>query len=85
MFDVAFRKRFRSSYKSSSSPAPTLRVRKRYRGTSELLLGTNSEEDADEDKGDKSLEEGDKSHELDDESHELDDESRELEDESHGL
>nr|GEY40555.1 hypothetical protein [Tanacetum cinerariifolium] len=43
MSDSAFRKRFRSSY--DSSPSPTLPVRKRCRGTSELILGTNSEED----------------------------------------
>nr|GFA01870.1 hypothetical protein [Tanacetum cinerariifolium] len=42
MPDSAFRKRFRSSY--DSSPSPTLRVRKRYRGTSELILGVDSEE-----------------------------------------
>nr|GEW60445.1 hypothetical protein [Tanacetum cinerariifolium] len=43
MFDSAFRKRFRSSY--DSSPSPTLPVRKRYRGTSELILSTDSEGD----------------------------------------
>nr|GEZ59961.1 hypothetical protein [Tanacetum cinerariifolium] len=43
MSDSAFRKRFRSSY--NSSPSPALPVRKRYRGTSELILGTDSEED----------------------------------------
>ncbi|GKC98698.1 hypothetical protein Tco_1168973 [Tanacetum coccineum] len=72
-------------YESSPSPSPTLLVRKRYRGTSELLLVTDNKEDADEDEGDESLDEGDEGHDLDDESHELDDESRELEDESYGL
>nr|GEV31812.1 retrovirus-related Pol polyprotein from transposon TNT 1-94 [Tanacetum cinerariifolium] len=43
MFDLAFRKRFRSSY--DSSPSPPLPVRKRYRGTSELIIDTDSEED----------------------------------------
>nr|GEU47018.1 hypothetical protein [Tanacetum cinerariifolium] len=43
MSDSAFCKRFRCSY--DSSPLPTLPVRKRYRGTSELILDTNSEED----------------------------------------
>nr|GEY64072.1 hypothetical protein [Tanacetum cinerariifolium] len=43
MFDLAFPKRFRSSY--DSSPSPTFPVRKRYRGTSELILDTDSEED----------------------------------------
>nr|GEZ06726.1 hypothetical protein [Tanacetum cinerariifolium] len=43
MFDSTFHKRFRSSY--DSSPSPTLPVRKRYRGTSELILDTDSEDD----------------------------------------
>nr|GEW59371.1 hypothetical protein [Tanacetum cinerariifolium] len=43
MSDSAFRKRFMSSY--DSSPSLTLPVKKRYRGTSELILGTDSEED----------------------------------------
>ncbi|GJV70515.1 hypothetical protein Tco_1490510 [Tanacetum coccineum] len=46
MSDSAFRKRFRSSY--DSSPSPTLLVRKRYRGTSELILSTDSEEEDEE-------------------------------------
>ncbi|GJY71247.1 hypothetical protein Tco_0474950 [Tanacetum coccineum] len=48
MSDAAFRKRFRSSYESSPSPSSTLLVWKRYKGTSELILGTNSEEEEDE-------------------------------------
>ncbi|GKG53155.1 hypothetical protein Tco_0552423, partial [Tanacetum coccineum] len=44
LFEFAFRKRFRSSYKSSPSVSPPdLPSRKRYRGTSELV--DNSEED----------------------------------------
>nr|GEV71662.1 hypothetical protein [Tanacetum cinerariifolium] len=43
MSDSAFRKRFRSSY--DNSPSSTLLVRKRYRGTSEIILDTNSEDD----------------------------------------
>nr|GEZ32509.1 hypothetical protein [Tanacetum cinerariifolium] len=43
IFDLAFHKRFRSSY--DSSPSLTFPVRKRYRGTSELILDTDSEED----------------------------------------
>nr|GFB17257.1 hypothetical protein [Tanacetum cinerariifolium] len=42
MPDSAFRKRFRTSY--DSSPSPTVPVWKRYRGTSELILGADSEE-----------------------------------------
>nr|GEU95083.1 reverse transcriptase [Tanacetum cinerariifolium] len=43
MYDSEFRKRFRSSY--NSSPSPTFPVQKRYRGTSELILDTDSEDD----------------------------------------
>ncbi|GJX05416.1 hypothetical protein Tco_0191332 [Tanacetum coccineum] len=45
MSDVAFHKRFRSPYESSPSLSPTLLVRKRYRGTFELVLSTDSEAD----------------------------------------
>ncbi|GKA78920.1 hypothetical protein Tco_0785457 [Tanacetum coccineum] len=53
-----FRKRYRSSYDTSSSL--TLPVRKRYRGTSKLILDTDTEgdklgeEDTEEDKEDES-------------------------------
>ncbi|GJY66735.1 hypothetical protein Tco_0468973 [Tanacetum coccineum] len=78
--DSAFRKRYRSSYESSSSPSPALPVWKRYRGTFEPILDTDSEEDeiGEEDAGGDGLE--DESHELEDESHELDDEGHELDD-----
>nr|GEY91557.1 hypothetical protein [Tanacetum cinerariifolium] len=49
MSDSAFRKRFRSLY--DSSPSPTLLVRKRYRGTSELILGTDSKQDDEVEEG----------------------------------
>ncbi|GJS78406.1 hypothetical protein Tco_0728287 [Tanacetum coccineum] len=42
--DLAFRKRYRSSYKTPS-PSLTLPVRKRYRCTSELILDTETEDD----------------------------------------
>ncbi|GJZ44605.1 retrotransposon ORF1 [Tanacetum coccineum] len=43
--DSAFRKRYRSSYETPSpSPSPTLLARKRYRGTSELILDTKTED-----------------------------------------
>ncbi|GJX92137.1 hypothetical protein Tco_0345463 [Tanacetum coccineum] len=45
MSDVALCKRFRSPYESSPSPSPTLPVRKRYKGTSKLVLSTDSEAD----------------------------------------
>ncbi|GJY99428.1 hypothetical protein Tco_0516858 [Tanacetum coccineum] len=41
----SFCKRYRSSYETSSSSSLTFPVRKRYRGTSELILDTNSEGD----------------------------------------
>ncbi|GJT40913.1 hypothetical protein Tco_0940778 [Tanacetum coccineum] len=40
-----FCKRYRSSYETSSSSSPTLSGRKRYRGTSELILDTDGDED----------------------------------------
>nr|GEV89995.1 zinc finger, CCHC-type [Tanacetum cinerariifolium] len=43
MSDSMFCKRFRSFY--DSSPSPTFPGRKRYKGTSELILDTDSEED----------------------------------------
>ncbi|GJR78676.1 hypothetical protein Tco_0149461 [Tanacetum coccineum] len=43
MSDVAFHKRFRSPYESLPSPSHTLPVWKRYRGTSKLVLSTDSE------------------------------------------
>ncbi|GJU14828.1 hypothetical protein Tco_1142794, partial [Tanacetum coccineum] len=56
----SFRKRYRSSYETPS-PSPTLPAWKRYRGTYEPILDTNSEgdelgdEDTDEDGEDESL------------------------------
>nr|GEZ70025.1 hypothetical protein [Tanacetum cinerariifolium] len=80
MPDSTFRKRFRSFY--DSSPSPTLPVWKRYKGTSELILGADSEEI---DESSDSDSKNDESYGLDDESHGVDDESRGLEDDSHGL
>ncbi|GKF70426.1 hypothetical protein Tco_0203483, partial [Tanacetum coccineum] len=58
--DLAFRKRYISSYETpSSSSSLALPVRKRYRGTSDLILDTNSEgdelgdEDTEEDEEDE--------------------------------
>nr|GEY42650.1 hypothetical protein [Tanacetum cinerariifolium] len=71
--DLAFRKRYRSSYETSS-PSLTLRVRKRYRGTSELILDTDSERD---ELGDKDIEEDENLDEEDkSEGQGLDDEER---------
>nr|GEZ38904.1 hypothetical protein [Tanacetum cinerariifolium] len=63
--DSVFRKRYRSFYETPSPYTP-LPVRKRYRGTSELILDTNSEgdelgdKDTNEDGDDKSLDLDDK-------------------------
>nr|GEV68664.1 hypothetical protein [Tanacetum cinerariifolium] len=76
--DSAFRKRYRSSYETPSpSPSPTLPVQKRYRGTSELILDTDSERDelGDEDTKDDG----------EDESSDTNDERKRSEDEGPGL
>ncbi|GKG14485.1 hypothetical protein Tco_0354085 [Tanacetum coccineum] len=85
LLDSAFHKRYRSSYETPSSlSSPTLPVRKRYRGTSALILDTDSEGD---ELGNEDTEEDveDESHGLDDESQGLDDKSHSLDDESQGL
>ncbi|GJS35477.1 hypothetical protein Tco_0533859 [Tanacetum coccineum] len=85
----SFCKRYRSSYDTSSS-SPTLSGRKRYRGTSELILNTDSqgdelgEEDTEEDESSDTDDERD-SQGLDDEGHGLGDEDHGLGDESQGL
>nr|GEZ35233.1 hypothetical protein [Tanacetum cinerariifolium] len=90
--DSVFCKRYRSSYETpSSSSSLALPVRKRYRGTSELILDTNSEkdepgdEDTDEDGEDESLDMHDERKGLDDEDRGLDDEGRSLDEEGLGL
>nr|GFB15890.1 hypothetical protein [Tanacetum cinerariifolium] len=87
LFLSSFRKKYRSSYETSSSSL-TLPVQKRYRGTSELILDTDSEgdelgdEDTEEDKEDESLDADDKreGHGLGDKYHGLDDKIQGLED-----
>nr|GEX23098.1 hypothetical protein [Tanacetum cinerariifolium] len=82
--------RYRSSYETPL-PSLTLLVRKRYRGTSELILDTNSEgdelgdEDIDKDEEDESLDADDERDRLDDEDRGLDDEDRSLYNEDRGL
>ncbi|GKC58170.1 hypothetical protein Tco_1085768 [Tanacetum coccineum] len=72
--DLAFRKRYRSSYETPSPSSP-LPVRKRYRGKSELILDTDNEgnelgdEDTDEDGEDESLYAADKRERSDDEGY----------------
>ncbi|GKA17323.1 hypothetical protein Tco_0697160 [Tanacetum coccineum] len=80
--DSSFRKRYRSSYETpSSSSSLAFPVRKRYRGTFELILDTDSEEDkiGEEDTN------KDEGHRLDDEGHGLDDKGHRLDDEGHSL
>ncbi|GKE28246.1 hypothetical protein Tco_1443630, partial [Tanacetum coccineum] len=72
----AFHKRYRSFYETPS-PSPNLPVHKRYRGTSELILDTDSEGD---ELGDEDTEE-----DREDESSDTDDERERLEDEGPGL
>nr|GEX44686.1 hypothetical protein [Tanacetum cinerariifolium] len=90
MSDSAFCKRFRSSY--DSSPSPTLPIKKRYRGTSKLILGTDSEEDEeveeslDSDSQSKDVEyEGPTAEDEDPTVEDEDDESHGLDDESYGI
>ncbi|GJU41138.1 hypothetical protein Tco_1194095, partial [Tanacetum coccineum] len=78
----AFRKRYRSSYETPSpSPSSTLPIRKRYRGTSELILDTVSERNelGDEDTHEDGEDENDEGHRLDDVDHGLEDEGLGLE------
>nr|GEV37537.1 integrase, catalytic region, zinc finger, CCHC-type, peptidase aspartic, catalytic [Tanacetum cinerariifolium] len=82
MSNSTFHKRFRSPY--DSSPSPTLPVRKRYKGTSELILDTDSDEDKLKDK-DTNEDGEDESLDTDDEREGLDDEDRGLNDEDYGL
>ncbi|GJY77543.1 hypothetical protein Tco_0483344 [Tanacetum coccineum] len=90
--DLAFRKRYRSSYESpSSSSSLALLVSKRYRGTSELILDTDSkgdelgDEDIEDDKEDESLDADDEGERSNDEGHGSDDEGCGLDDEDHRL
>ncbi|GJT60079.1 hypothetical protein Tco_1003612 [Tanacetum coccineum] len=80
----SFRKRYRSSYETSSSSSQTFPMRKRYRDTSELILDTDSEGDK---LGDEDIDEDEKdeSSDADDEGQGLDDEGRGLDDEIHSV
>ncbi|GKA63994.1 hypothetical protein Tco_0763600 [Tanacetum coccineum] len=87
-----FCKRYRSSYETpSSSSSSTLLVWKRYKGTSELILDTDSDEDelgdedTDEDEEDESLDMDDERDGLDDEDRGLDDGGLSLYEEGLGL
>ncbi|GKD51021.1 hypothetical protein Tco_1279997 [Tanacetum coccineum] len=84
MSDVAFHKRFRSPNESSPSPSPTLTVWKRYRGTSELVLSTDSEADELRDKED-SLDSNSESEGAEDEGPATGDDDPGMRDEGFGL
>ncbi|GJX72872.1 hypothetical protein Tco_0311467 [Tanacetum coccineum] len=80
--DSAFCKRYRSSYKTpSSSSSLAFPKQKRYQGTSEIILDTDSEEDEIEEE-DTNEDEG---HWLDDEGYRLDDGGHRLDDEDQSL
>nr|GEW25112.1 hypothetical protein [Tanacetum cinerariifolium] len=76
MSDLTFCKRFRSFY--DSSPSLTLPIKKRYRGTSDLILGTDSEED---EEAEESLDSDSKSEDVEDEGPIVEDEDPAAEDE----
>ncbi|GJW91204.1 hypothetical protein Tco_0168757 [Tanacetum coccineum] len=78
-----FCKRYKSSYETSSSSSLTLPVRKRYKGTSHLILDTDSEGDGlgEEDTKEDEEDESDEDHGLDDEGQGLEDEGLGLEEE----
>nr|GFB12837.1 hypothetical protein [Tanacetum cinerariifolium] len=78
-----FRKMFRSSY--DSLPSPTLLIRKKYRGTSDLILATYSEEDEEVEESSDSNSESEDVEDEDGESHGVNDESHGLDDESYGI
>ncbi|GJY78136.1 hypothetical protein Tco_0483937 [Tanacetum coccineum] len=68
MFDLAFRKRFRPSYNSSpSSSPPDLPLRKRYRGTSELVEDDEEEDEESSDSDSESEDAEDKGPTAEDE------------------
>ncbi|GJY82953.1 hypothetical protein Tco_0496329 [Tanacetum coccineum] len=84
----SFCKRYRSSYEtsSSSSSSLTLPIRNRYRGTSEHILDSKTEDeslDSDTEREGHGLD--DEGHGLDDEGHGLGDEGHGLDDKGHGL
>ncbi|GJZ97311.1 hypothetical protein Tco_0669764 [Tanacetum coccineum] len=70
---------YRSSYETSSSSSPTPPIRKRYRGTSEHILDTETKDESSNSDVER------EGHGLDDEGHSLGDEGHGLDVEGHGL
>ncbi|GKE73006.1 hypothetical protein Tco_1535047 [Tanacetum coccineum] len=82
MFDSTFCKRFRSFYESSpSSSLPDLPLRKRYRGTTELVKDDEEEEDDEEGDDEEEDEEIEESMDFDSMSEGVEDEGPTAEDE----
>ncbi|GKB24337.1 reverse transcriptase domain-containing protein, chloroplastic [Tanacetum coccineum] len=68
MFESAVHKRFRSSYKSSPSVSPPdLSLRKRYRGTSELVEDSEEDDDEEDEEIDESMDSDSLSKDTEDE------------------
>ncbi|GJT77612.1 hypothetical protein Tco_1044337 [Tanacetum coccineum] len=68
MSESAFRKRFRSSYESSLSVSPPdLPLRKRYRGTSELVKDSKEDDDEEDEEIEESLDSDSVSEDAEDE------------------
>nr|GEX67320.1 hypothetical protein [Tanacetum cinerariifolium] len=83
--DSEFRKRFKSSY--DSSPSSTFLVRKRYKGTFEIILDNDSEGDElgeeEDDKVEESSDLDSKSEDVEDDCPTVEDEDPVTEDEGH--
>ncbi|GJR46390.1 hypothetical protein Tco_1314493 [Tanacetum coccineum] len=68
MLESAFRKRFRSSYESSPSLSPSdLPSRKRYRGTSELVVDSEEDDDDEDEETEESMDSDSVSKDAEDE------------------
>ncbi|GKD22393.1 hypothetical protein Tco_1224096, partial [Tanacetum coccineum] len=82
MSESAFRKRFRSSYESSPSLSPPdLPLRKRYRGTSELVEDSEEDDDEEDEEIEESLDSDSVSRDAEDEGPTAEDEDPAIGDE----
>ncbi|GKB98400.1 hypothetical protein Tco_0984537 [Tanacetum coccineum] len=82
MSESAFRKRFRSSYESSPSVSPPdLPLRKRYRGTSELVEDSEEDDDEEDEEIEESMDSDSVSEDAEDEGPTVEDEDPAAEDE----
>ncbi|GJY77852.1 hypothetical protein Tco_0483653 [Tanacetum coccineum] len=89
MSESAFRKRFRSSYESSSSSSPPdLPSQKRYRGTSGLIEDDEEDDDEEDEEMEESLDSNNVSEDAEDEGPTVEDEDpaiRDEDDEGHSI